>query len=180
MKDINDSALVKLAINGDEQAFAELIERHYMMMYKVAYKWCGVKEDAEDIAHNVCIKLHKHLYSFSTNSSFSTWLYRIVINASKDYYRSKKRERNKKEAFTFEHAENPNSPSPERIALGKDIMKTINDLPDKLKDALLLVYSEGMTHKEVAEILDISEGTVSWRIHEAKKELEHLLNEEIS
>ena len=83
----DDIELVELSINGDARAFEHLVERYYTTVYGVSYKWCGVKEDAEDITQDVFVKLAGKLKTFGGKSSFKTWLYRMTINAAKDYYR---------------------------------------------------------------------------------------------
>ncbi len=89
----DDHALIRQAIGGDADAFSRLIERHYMTVYKIAYKWSGRREDAEDIAQEVCVALPDKLEGFRGDAAFTTWLYRIVVNAAKDYYRKAHRKR---------------------------------------------------------------------------------------
>jgi len=82
-----DMELVELAAGGDERSFENLIQKHYLPVYHLSYKWCRVKEDAEEITQKVFIKLSRKLSTFNRRSSFRTWLYRIVINTAKDYIR---------------------------------------------------------------------------------------------
>ena len=91
MENPDYTELVKLAKDGDSVAFENLVEQSYMLVYKVSYKWCRTKEDAEDITQEVFVKLAKKIFSFREESSFQTWLYRIVINTAKDF--AKKEER---------------------------------------------------------------------------------------
>jgi RNA polymerase sigma-70 factor (ECF subfamily) len=83
----DDIELVKLSVDGDTKAYAHLVKRHYMTVYRASYKWCGIREDAEDITHEVFIKLAQKLKTFRLQSSFKTWLYRITINTAKDFHR---------------------------------------------------------------------------------------------
>ena len=87
MDSYSDIELVERSQNGDEAAFEHLVNRHYKTVYRVSYKWCGVKEDAEDITQEVFVKLTGKLRMFSNRSSFSTWLYRVTINTAKDFGR---------------------------------------------------------------------------------------------
>jgi RNA polymerase sigma factor (sigma-70 family) len=82
-----DMELVNLAIGGDECAFENLIQKHYLPVFHLSFKWCRVKEDAEEITQEIFIKLGRKLNSFNHRSCFKTWLYRIVINTAKDYTR---------------------------------------------------------------------------------------------
>jgi RNA polymerase sigma-70 factor, ECF subfamily len=167
----SDDELVSEAQAGNRQAFAALLERHYGLMFKVAWQWCGVREDAEDIAQESSIKLAQNIRLFMFESAFTTWLYRLVINAAKDYYKAKNR-RNTRELPMFEDAvyvaEDLN---PEQKLAHKDTLKAISELPEQLRETVILVCWQGLTHREASEVLQCEEGTVSWRIHEARKKI---------
>ncbi len=83
--------LVKLAKDGDSVAFENLVDLHYLLVYKISYNWCKAKEDAEDITQEVFVKLAKNIFNFKEESAFQTWLYRIVINTAKDYTRKQEK-----------------------------------------------------------------------------------------
>ena len=178
----SDIELAGLAQGGDAGAFSRLIERHYMLMYTVAYKWTCSREDAEDVAQEVCLKLARDLMSFKGASSFRTWLYRVAVNAAKDYIRKHSAKRKHEEEFVREHLVTGN---PGRVEGSEEdpgisaeaLLMEIRKLPDKYREALLLVHSEGLSHKEAGEVLGCAESTVSWRVHEGKKKLKaHLKN----
>ena len=86
----DDSSLAAAAIRGDREAFRRLVERHYDMIYRVAYRYVGSAADAEDIAQDVCITLATKLSRFRNRSRFSTWLVSIVINRCRDLLRRRK------------------------------------------------------------------------------------------
>ena len=71
---ISDEHLVKRAVRGDRAGFAALISRHYETIFRIAWKWCGNRDDAEDIAQDVCLRLARNIARFDGNSHFSTWL----------------------------------------------------------------------------------------------------------
>lgn len=172
--------LVKLAKGGDSVAFENLVERSYMLVYKVSYKWCRTKEDAEDITQEVFVKLAKKIFSFREESSFQTWLYRIVINTAKDFSKKEERKLIKETAYREEQKLKSEST---QIATSMDekIYQKLELLPQKLKETALLVFGEGMNHREAAAVLDCAEKTISWRIHQVKKELKkHLEHGEIT
>jgi len=77
--DMTDETLIKQAGAGDGSAFACLVERYYTIMYKMAYKYAGNQEDAEDIAQDSAIKLARNIDSYRFDAAFTTWLYRLVI-----------------------------------------------------------------------------------------------------
>lgn len=167
MRKLDDNELVKLAVAGNEAAFETLLERHYMTVYKIAYKSCGVREDAEDITQDVLVKLASAIKKFEFNSSFTTWLYRIVINASNDFLRQKS---GKKEDNIDDKPElSSNYPNQEDEVSAKQLFKVISKLPEKFREAFLLVFAEGMSHAEAGQILGCEEKTVSWRVFQARK-----------
>lgn len=171
----DDEELVSEAQSGNRQAFADLLERHYGLMFKVAYQWCGVREDAEDIAQDASIKLAQNISAFMFESAFTTWLYRLVINCAKDYYKAKNR-RNSREIPMYEDAVYISEDlTPEQKLSHKDTLKAISDLPESLRETVILVCWQGMTHAEASSVLDCEEGTVSWRIHEARKKIAETL-----
>lgn len=171
MIDYSDTELVNLSLNGNEHAFENLVERHYPGVYGLSYKWCRIREDAEEIAQEVFIKLARKLNTFNSKSSFKTWLYRITINTAKDYYRKNATRRTYESAFADEqHHASPGTPQPDSTT-ARQVYAAIDKLPDKQKGALMLVVSEGLSHKEAAEVSGCSETTISWRIHQARKKL---------
>ncbi len=176
MENLDYTELVRLAKGGDSVAFENLVERSYMLVYKVSYKWCRKKEDAEDITQEVFVKLAKKIFNFREDSSFQTWLYRIVVNTAKDY--TKKEERNLAKETAFREEQRINSVSTQsETSLDEKIHQLIELLPNKLKETALLVFGEGMNHREAAEVLNCAEKTISWRIHQVKKELKKHLGE---
>ncbi len=160
-----------LAAKGNAQAFGCLCERHYMMVYKVAYKWCRVKEDAEDIAQEVFVKLADTIWSFRRDAAFQTWLYRVTVNAAKDYYKKQRNERKREAAYAEQRALDGAPGDQEDGAFAGELHAAVHDLPEKLRDAVLLVCGEGMSHKEAAAVLNCAETAVSLRIFRARQKL---------
>jgi len=177
MQEDTDENLIKRACNGDSDAFSSLISRHYTMIFKVAYKWCGTQEDAEDIAQEVSIKLAKNLDKFDFKSKFTTWLYRVVMNTAKDCQRKNNRKEGRELPMFEDVSFASEEPTPDQKVAMQEVLQEVHNLSDTLKEAVLLVCWEGLTHKEAADILECKESTVSWRIHEARKQLEPLLKE---
>ena len=175
----DDIELVKLSVDGNSEAYVQLVKRHYMTVFRASYKWCGIKEDAEDITHEVFIKLAQKLKTFRQKSSFKTWLYRITINTAKDFYRKQSIKHTYETAFALER--NADNPTPLRNEHLNSIRlyKVLNKLPEKQKSAILLVFAEGLNHREAAQVLKCSETTVSWRIFQARIKLKKFMEHEI-
>jgi len=177
MENTADMELIIKAQAGDQLSFAALADRHYMTVYRFAFKWCSSREDAEDITQEVFIKLAGKLHLFDQRSKFTTWLYKITSNCAMDYARKNSKWTNKKLPGPLENDMIASSnPGPENNIITKSIFETVGQLPDKLKEAMLLVYAEGMSHKEAAQIIGCAETTVSWRIFQAKRKLRKVLS----
>jgi RNA polymerase sigma-70 factor (ECF subfamily) len=162
----NEKALIKKAQRGDARAFEVLVTEYYEVMFRMAYTWCRNERDAEDITQEACIRLAQGIEKFRGDCAFTTWLYRLVINVAKDWFRKNKR--HKGEELTETHA---NAPEGEKQLYTRQMLERVDALPDGEKAAILLVFAEGLSHKEAARILECKESTVSWRIHEARKKL---------
>ena len=177
MEKIADQELITKAQAGDHLSFAALADRHYMTVYRFAFRWCRSREDAEDITQEVFIKLAGKLHLFDNRSKFTTWLYRMTANCASDYVRKNSRWTNSRMSEPPENGmtASPN-PGPENNVIARNILKVVGELPDKLKEAMLLVYAEGMNHKEAAGVIGCAETTVSWRIFQAKRKLRKVLS----
>jgi RNA polymerase sigma-70 factor (ECF subfamily) len=170
----DETALIERARSGDREAFEALVRGHYDAMYRMAFKWCGDKADAEDITQNACIKLARSIGTFRFQSAFRTWLYRLVINTAKDWAKARPRRTTDHEIETG-RAE---APAGEDRVYAMQVMAYVQTMPDREKSALLLVFGEGLSHREAAAAMDCKESTVSWYIHEARKKLHSFQNQE--
>lgn len=161
--------LIRRAQNGDARAFEELLNLYYGIMFKMAFKFCGKKELAEDITQESCIKLARFLGSFKGQSKFTSWLYRLVINTGRDMIKSSSRHDGESaDILEFIPVLSGNS---EDDLYTKDVLKAIAALPQGEREALMLVLYDGYNHAQAGNILGVKEGTISWRISEAKKKL---------
>ena len=179
MTDISEADLIKRAQKGDRSAFETLLRDYYDTMYRIAYKWCGNRDDAQDITQTACIKLAQTIGSFRFRSAFSTWLYPLVLNTAKDWARA--RTRGMGDGVEVR-------PDPERTAAtpedatqrvyARQVLDHILALPEREREAVCLVFSEGLNHRQAAEAMACRESTVSWYIHQARKRLQPLRERE--
>ncbi|MCX7303251.1 MAG: RNA polymerase sigma factor [Hyphomicrobiales bacterium] len=170
----SDLDLIGRAQNGDSAAFGALVERHYDFVHRVAWRWCGRRADAEDIAQEVCVRLARAIRGYRGGGAFTTWLYAMTLNAARDMMRKARRETAKAEAFGV-HAVIEGQGGQNVDDRGELLWAAVRRLPDKQRDAVLLVYGEGQSHAAAAEVMACAEATVSWHIHEAKKRLKALM-----
>ena len=166
----DDADLVARAQRGDRAAFAMLIEVHYDRIYRLAYRWCGHREDAEDVAQEVVIKLAGALRGFDGRSAFTSWLYRIVLNAVRDRQRKGQRRMAQTKALALV-AEDEAPPEQEAGLEDAALWAAVRALPEKQREAVILVYAEEMSHAAAGAVMGVKEGTVSWYLAEARKAL---------
>lgn len=173
----SDSELAGQAASGDMAAFQVLLERHYDSIFRIALRFTGVREDAEDVAQTVCTSLAVKLRSFKGEARFTTWLYRIVVNASQDFHRrqSASTRLHRDYGEISELARGAQADAARELAWLYDALQRVGQ---DLRETAVLVLAEGLTHAEAADVLNIKESTVSWRMHELRKELKALAKAE--
>lgn len=168
--------LIRQACSGDSRAFGQLVEMHYDFIHGVAYKWTRNRADAEDIAQDVCVRLASAIRSFRGEGRFRTWLYALVLNAVRDLARKAVRESRKTSEWALDPSNHGDCDSSDL----QEIWTAVQTLSSKQRDAVMLVYSEGLDHGEAAEILGCTQSTVSWHLHEARKRLKIILGREVA
>jgi RNA polymerase sigma-70 factor (ECF subfamily) len=169
----SDLDLVRLAQDGDRAAFRVLLERHYGMLYRVAYRFLGNRAEAEDAAQEMAMTLAEKIGSFAGRSRFSTWLYQIALNQCRDHARRQKSQGRVQAAFIEVEASRSADWADSDLRL-KWLYQTIDRLKPDLKETALLVLAEDMSHAEAGDVLGIKEATVSWRMHEVRKQLSQM------
>lgn len=174
---MDDSELAKAARAGDRTAFGQLVERHYDTAYRVALRYTGVRADAEDIAQEVCLALADKIRTFKGKSRFSTWLYRVVVNACRDFARRQSTARTLQENYAV-YREMASADTADDKNRTEWLNNALEALEPALRETTILVIGEELGHAEAAEILGCAESTVSWRLHEVRKKLKTLLEEE--
>jgi RNA polymerase sigma factor (sigma-70 family) len=167
--DATDDDLVSLAAQGNRAAFEALLRRHYDLMHRVAWRMTGSQADAQDICQDVCCALVERIASFRGEAKFTTWLVGIVRNACHDHHRRHSTLTRLKGhlAVLAEMAVPPD---------GRDLFRRswlaseLARLSPLLRETVVLVVGEGMTHAEAAIALGVSESTISGRMHEVRRQ----------
>jgi RNA polymerase sigma-70 factor (ECF subfamily) len=167
--------LIASAVAGDRESFSRLLEMQYDFILRAAWKWTRHQEDAEDVAQEVCIRLARSISTFKGPGRFTTWLYALVLNVVRDLSRKGRREREKGAAWGVETTTTGGASDPD---LSEELWRAVDGLPDKQRDVVILVHSEGLTHAQAADVLGLAETTISWHLHEARKSLKSFLNPE--
>lgn len=166
----SDEALALAAAQGDRDAFAALIARHYDRLFGLCFRLTGARDAAEDLTQDICAALPAKLAGFHASARFTTWLYRVTVNAMHDARRRTATRVRAAEGWGNWEV-NRRAAMEEDQARVKWLTRAMSGLPVELRDTLALTLDEGLTQAEAADILGISEGTVAWRMSEVKKRL---------
>jgi RNA polymerase sigma-70 factor (ECF subfamily) len=180
-----DAELIKRWQAGDKSAFERLVRTHERNVFRLLYRMLGSREEAEDAAQETFLSLHRHGHRFRRESRFSTFLYRVAANAALNRRRSRGRSRAREVELAQRHAAGALIQAaprdPEDAAQGAEIQEQVQNalllLPEELRVAVVLYDIEGRSYKEIAESLEIPEGTVKSRIHRARLGLRERLRE---
>jgi RNA polymerase sigma-70 factor (ECF subfamily) len=165
-----DRDLVERAIAGDRTAFGELLGRHYDRLHRIAWRLTGSVHDAEDIAQEVCCALVERIAGFRGEAKFSTWITGILINACRDQHRRKAAARRLQDELAVVATLAPR-PDGRDLYCATWLQSEIARLEPHLREAVVLVVGEDMSHAEAARALGVAESTVSWRMHEVRRRL---------
>ena len=169
--------LVRRASGGDREAFRELLELHYDRIFRFCFRLTGSREEAEDLTQDICLALPAKLKSFRGKARFTTWLYRVAMNAAHDR-RRRAGSRTKAAQGWGDWEVNRRVVATERAADLDWLRRSMAALPTDLRDTVALTLDGEMTHAQAGEVLGVSEGTVSWRLSEARRRLRALWQEE--
>ncbi|MFC6635958.1 RNA polymerase sigma factor [Sulfitobacter sediminilitoris] len=172
----DDNTLARAASDGDTAAFATLIERQYDRLFRLCFRLTGSRTEAEDLCQDICAALPGKLRGFRAEASFTTWVYRVCVNAAHDRRRRAATHANAAKGWGAWELNRRAADDDTAEALDW-LSQAMRSLPDDLRDTLALVLDD-ITHREAGEILNVSEGTISWRISEAKKHLAALRQQE--
>jgi RNA polymerase sigma-70 factor (ECF subfamily) len=166
--------LVARAQRGDKRAFNQLVTSQYRFIFRVAYRVLGHKSDAEDVTQTVCMRLATGLASFDGRSSFTSWLYRVTLNAARDYLRSQARRGKLVDGVSILAADYVEAEQDAQRPV-EDIWQAVRSLPEKQREAVILVHGEELSQEEAARIMDCKKVTVAWHLHNARKALREML-----
>ena len=184
MTDLKEKDLIRKAKQGDMHAFEELILKHEKIVYNLALRMMNHSEDAKDISQEVFLKAYRSLSIFDERSAFSTWIYRITHNTCIDEMRKRKGKQNYSLEEELENEEGSmqrqiadEGDTPEESLLREEqkseILQALDSLSEEHKAAIVLRDVKGFSYEEIAEILEVSLGTVKSRISRARNQLKN-------
>lgn len=186
----DDHDLVQRVQAGDSAAFRALYDKYHRRAFAVAMGVVKNQDDALDVVQEAFVKVHKNIHKFQGSSSFYTWLYRIVMNASIDHVRKVSRRKNLDFDERALHEESEvagdgalvptvSNANPGRAALrrelGDSIRAALESLPEHHRAVIVLREIEGMSYEEMAESLGVPKGTIMSRLFHARKKMQAAL-----
>jgi RNA polymerase sigma-70 factor (ECF subfamily) len=177
-----EQQLVRKAQNGDRDAFQNIVGQYKKMVYFLAWDIAGNHQDAEDITQDVFIKVFRHFHKYSADSKFSSWLYRIAVNASIDALRQRNRKKEdpvedfgsvgeSTQPWINEKAHNPESQT-DHTNVQHQIEKALNQLAPREKTVFVMRHYNDFPLKEIAEILHLSSGSVKSYLFRAVQKIQ--------
>lgn len=186
--EFDEKGLIEQCRNGDVAAFENLVLLYEKKVFNVAYRILGNKDDASEIAQEVFVKVFVSINQFKGKSSFSTWIYRITVNMCLDEIRKRKKASiiYINEGISLDDGEvemqiAADAPGPDEMAelseLQRTVTKAILLLSEEQRTVIILRDIQGLSYKEIAEIIKCPSGTVKSRVNRARAALKHILEE---
>lgn len=184
----SDRELVRESRRGDKEAFRELVERYQRKILAVAIGMVHNRDDALELTQETFVKAYENLDRFKGESSFYTWLYRIVVNLGIDFRRRDRRHGTVSMADRPGGGEDIEATLPEqRLAdpyqqtrsreIGERMQQAIDELTPDHKAVILLREVEGLSYEDISRVMQCSKGTVMSRLHYARKKLQDKLKD---
>jgi RNA polymerase sigma-70 factor (ECF subfamily) len=185
---VEEGELVKRARNGDLGAYDQLVQRYQERIYATLYHMTSNHEDANDLAQEAFIKGFQALKSFKGGSSFYTWVYRIAVNKTINFLKQRKnRSQMSLNDLDFNAEHDPDlmalisDRTPRREAGLSELQEKLNEAMQKLSESHRLVVTlhdvQGLSHEEIAKIMDCNIGTVRSRLFYARQQLQGFLSD---
>jgi RNA polymerase sigma-70 factor (ECF subfamily) len=178
------TALVAAAKAGDARAFEALVARYRKRIFALALHITGSASEADDIAQDVFLKAYRALPEFEGRSQFFTWVYRMTVNRSLNVRRDRARrgedmldDPRLELAVAVDARSNPSREAELRQTYAR-LLRALDALPIDMRTTVILVSLQGLSHGEVAVVQKVSEGTIAWRMHDARRRLHDAMTPE--
>lgn len=169
----DEAALIDRARRGDRTAFAALVEHYWDRLHRWLYQLSRDTHTAEDLTQEACLKAFAGLKTFKPGTNFAGWLFRIAHNSFANHYRA----RHRGEALPDDLADDDDGPLEQAQANEAlaELGRALNHVPAEFRAALLLRAEEGLSFREIADVLGLTEETARWRVFKARQKLMTLL-----
>jgi RNA polymerase sigma factor (sigma-70 family) len=170
-------SLIEQCLSGDQVAWDTIVRQHWRKVFNVAYKFVGKHDEAEDLTQDIFLKIFKALNTFDRRANFQTWIISISRNLCIDHYRSVRKERQTiaREVDTTDLQPASRERTPYALAEHRDLRvqlkQALETLPSTLRTAVVLRDLQELSYQEIADQLQLPEGTVKSRINRGRLEL---------
>jgi len=177
LRGMEASALVEAAKQGDHGAFDALVRRYRSRIFALALHLTGSRSEADDITQDAFLRAYKNIDRFEGRSEFFTWLYRIALNRALNMRRDKRRRITMSiddPRLTFALAVDAGGDPRRELELRETytvLLRCFDALSPLLRTTVALTLLQGLSYKEAAVVLDSTEGTIAWRVHEARRKM---------
>ena len=185
---MTDNDIIAQIVQGDRILYRKLVEKYQPMVFRTCMGFLHNKDDSDDLTQEVFIQAYQTLQGFKGDATFSTWIYRIAVNASLNKTRKSSKSlivqrfetafgssKNKEFAYPI-----PDSENPENILIRNEhrewVQKALNSLPENQRTAIVLSKYDDLSQKEIAEIMNTTEGAVEALMQRAKANLREKLS----
>jgi RNA polymerase sigma-70 factor (ECF subfamily) len=176
-KSATPDSLIEQCLAGDQVAWEAIVRQHWRKVFNVAYKFVGKHDEAEDLTQDIFLKIFKALDTFDRRANFQTWIISISRNLCIDHYRSVRKERQmiarEVDASDLQPASKERGPyaAAEHQDLRAMLQRALQTLPVTLRTAVVLRDLQELSYQEIADRLELPEGTVKSRINRGRIEL---------
>jgi RNA polymerase sigma-70 factor (ECF subfamily) len=170
-------ALIQRCLRGDQAAWERIVRQYWRRVFNVAYKFVGKHDEAEDLTQDIFLKIFRSLETFDRRANFQTWLISVSRNLCIDHYRSVRKERQTIDREIDANELSPAAAEPGPIAAleQRDRVSLLRDalaaLPETLRTAVVMRDIQELSYQEIADRLQLPEGTVKSRINRGRTEL---------
>ena len=182
MATLEEQQCLERARNGDRAAFSTLMRQHQRRVHRLAMQLMGSSGDADDVTQETFLRAYRAIHRFDGRADLFTWLYRICVNVALNMRRQGKR--------IVADIDDPRVPEPvegsadpalsaERASAYRELAKALDGLSESLRTTMILACVEQLPYKDISQVLGCSEGTVAWRVHEARRKLRENISAEV-
>lgn len=174
---VGDEELLRRAAGGDQAAFSQLVRRHEDRVFGIAVRMTGDRADALDATQDTFLAVFRQAGSFRGDAAFTTWLYRVAVNATRDLLRKRRRAPEPVEELPERGV--PGPPPEETVNLRLDLARALAELPEDYREAVLLHDVGAVPYEEIARITGAALGTVKSRISRGRRRLAVLMEQPV-
>ncbi len=180
----DEISIIKQVLGGDADAFEHIVKKYEKKVYNLALRYLKNRDDALDLSQEVFIQVYNNLAQFRGDSQFSTWIYRVTYNKCVDMLR--KTQKLRRNVVMSTDDENFFETRDRRASIEEDyegretlvtVMKIIDTLPSEQRDVVILRYIKDLSYSQIADVLEIAEGTVKSRLNRARLKIKEQLKE---